>query len=141
MTRGEKLNILNRYCDNRTCGTDCFMQSICRDNYNDEDFTDEQLDFAMSHLCPNGDNSEDLINKPKHYNREGAMECIDEMILIFGIKNTITYCVMNAHKYRYRAADKNGVEDLSKSDWYYRKAKELMNECNVESWKDLMNIS
>ena len=73
MTRGEKLNILNRYCDNRTCGTDCFMQSICRDNYNDEDFTDEQLDFAMSHLCPTGDESEDLINKPKHYNREGAM--------------------------------------------------------------------
>lgn len=128
MTRGEKLNILNRYCDNRTCGTDCFMQSICRDNYNDEDFTDEQLDFAMSHLCPNGDESEDLINKPKHYNREGAMECIDEMQLIFGTEAVKHFCLCNAWKYRYRATEKNGDEDLAKSDFYIKKYKELCNE-------------
>lgn len=128
MTRGEKLNILNRYCDNRTCGTDCFMQSICRDNYNDEDFTDEQLDFAMSHLCPNGDESEDLINKPKHYNREGAMECIDEMQLIFGTEAVKHFCLCNAWKYRYRATEKNGDEDIAKSDFYIKKYKELCNE-------------
>ena len=128
MTRGEKLNILNRYCDNRTCGTDCFMQSICRDNYNDEDFTDEKLDFAMSHLCPNGDESEDLINKPKHYNREGAMECIDEMQLIFGTEAVKHFCLCNAWKYRYRATEKNGDEDLAKSDFYIKKYKELCNE-------------
>ena len=128
MTRGEKLNILNRYCDNRTCGTDCFMQSICRDNYNDEDFTDEQLDFAMSHLCPNGDESEDIINKPKHYNREGAMECIDEMHLIFGTEAVKHFCLCNAWKYRYRATEKNGDEDLAKSDFYIKKYKELCNE-------------
>lgn len=128
MTRGEKLNILNRYCDNRTCGTDCFMQSICRDNYNDEDFTDEQLDFAMSHLCPNGDESEDLINKPKHYNREGAMECIDEMQLIFGTEAVKHFCLCNTWKYRYRATEKNGDEDLAKSDFYIKKYKELCNE-------------
>lgn len=128
MTRGEKLNILNRYCDNRTCGTDCFMQSICRDNYNDEDFTDEQLDFAMSHLCPTGDESEDIINKPKHYNREGAMECIDEMQLIFGAEAVKHFCLCNAWKYRYRATEKNGDEDLAKSDFYIKKYKELCNE-------------
>lgn len=128
MTRGEKLNILNRYCDNRTCGTDCFMQSICRDNYNDEDFTDEQLDFAMSHLCPDGDESEDLINKPKHYNREGAMECIDEMQLIFGTEAVKHFCLCNAWKYRYRATEKNGDEDIAKSDFYIKKYKELCNE-------------
>ena len=128
MTRGEKLNILNRYCDNRTCGTDCFMQSICRDNYNDEDFTDEQLDFAMSYLCPNGDEPEDLINKPKHYNREGAMECIDEMQLIFGTEAVKHFCLCNAWKYRYRATEKNGDEDIAKSDFYIKKYKELCNE-------------
>lgn len=128
MTRGEKLNILNRYCDNRTCGTDCFMQSICRDNYNDEDFTDEQLDFAMSHLCPNGDESEDIINKPNHYNREGAMECIDEMQLIFGTEAVKHFCLCNAWKYRYRATEKNGDEDIAKSDFYIKKYKELCNE-------------
>lgn len=67
----------------------------------------------------------DVVNKPKHYNREGAMECIDEMILIFGLEETKSFCKLNAWKYRYRAADKNGEEDLKKSDWYLQKYKEL----------------
>lgn len=102
------------------------MQSICNDIYDDEDFTDEQLDFAMEKLCP--DEPEDIINKPKHYNREGAMECIDEMELIFGTEAVKHFCLCNAWKYRYRATDKNGDEDLAKSDFYIKKYKELCNE-------------
>lgn len=67
----------------------------------------------------------DNVNKPKHYNREGAMECINEMEMIFGREAVKTFCKLNAWKYRYRAADKNGEEDLRKSDWYLRKYKEL----------------
>ena len=26
----------------------------------------------------------DMVNHPPHYEREGAIECIDEMILVFG---------------------------------------------------------
>ncbi len=26
----------------------------------------------------------DMVNHPAHYNRDGAMECIDEMITVFG---------------------------------------------------------
>lgn len=60
----------------------------------------------------------EAVNHPKHYVREGAMECIDEMLLVFGKEAVMNFCLLNAWKYRYRAADKNGAEDLKKSDWY-----------------------
>jgi len=66
------------------------------------------------------------ISHPKHYNREGSMECIDEMLLIFGEEAVKNFCLCNVWKYRYRAADKNGKEDLEKSDWYMNKYQELM---------------
>lgn len=65
------------------------------------------------------------VNHPAHYNREGAMECIDEMILLFGVEETKSFCKLNAWKYRERAINKNGEEDLKKSDWYIAKYKEL----------------
>lgn len=68
---------------------------------------------------------EDKVNHPTHYNREDALECIDEMVLVFGKEAVKNFCVCNAWKYRYRAADKNGEEDLRKSDWYLKKYKEL----------------
>lgn len=67
----------------------------------------------------------EMVNHPRHYGRDGAMECIDEMLLIFGVEAVRHFCLLNAWKYRYRAADKNGVEDLKKSDWYLRKYAEL----------------
>lgn len=66
------------------------------------------------------------VDHPKHYNRPDAMECIDEMVLVFGKKAVASFCVCNAWKYRYRAADKGCAEDISKSDWYMRKYKELI---------------
>lgn len=69
--------------------------------------------------------TEDHVNHPKHYGREGAMECIDEMVLVFGKDAVMEFCLCNAWKYRYRAADKNGAEDLAKSDWYMKKYKQL----------------
>ena len=70
----------------------------------------------------------DVVNHPKHYCREGGMESIDEMVLIFGVEAVKNFCLCNVWKYRYRAADKNGEEDLKKSDWYMRKYKELCGE-------------
>lgn len=67
----------------------------------------------------------DNVSHPQHYNREGGMECLDEMILIFGKEVVKNFCLCNAWKYRYRAADKNGEEDLRKSDFYIAKYKEL----------------
>ena len=43
-------------------------------------------------------NKEDLekVDHPSHYNREGAMECINEMLLIFGKENVKAFCLLNA---------------------------------------------
>lgn len=67
----------------------------------------------------------EMINHPKHYSRDDAMECINEMILVFGVEATMNFCLLNAWKYRYRAADKNGIEDLKKSDWYMKLYQDL----------------
>jgi hypothetical protein len=53
------------------------------------------------------------------------MECIDEMIAVFGKTWVMHFCLCNVWKYRYRAGDKNGQEDLKKSDWYMKKYIEL----------------
>jgi hypothetical protein len=53
------------------------------------------------------------------------MECLDEMLMLYGAQEVATWCKLNAHKYRYRAADKNGKEDIAKSDFYMKKYKEL----------------
>ena len=70
----------------------------------------------------------DNVNHPAHYNRDGAMECIREMVVIFGYEATINFCNLNAWKYRYRSSEKNGAEDMAKSDWYVKKADELKAE-------------
>lgn len=72
----------------------------------------------------------DPVNHPVHYEREGAMECIDEMLLIFGKEAVMNFCLCNAWKYRYRASAKNGDEDYFKSDWYLRKYRELKEGVN-----------
>ena len=67
----------------------------------------------------------DIVNHPEHYCREGGMECIDEMLTLFGREVVKHFCLCNAWKYRYRSNAKNGEEDIKKSDWYIRKYKEL----------------
>lgn len=74
----------------------------------------------------------DSVNHPSHYNREGSMECIEEMILVFGKDAVMSFCLCNAWKYRYRAADKNGAEDLRKSDWYMNMYKQLKETADTE---------
>ena len=74
----------------------------------------------------NPDAKPNMVSHPRHYNREGAMECIDEMELIFGPEMTMHFCLGCVFKYRYRAGLKdNGYQDLEKSDWYMKKYKEL----------------
>lgn len=73
----------------------------------------------------------DNVSRPAHYTREGAMECIDEMLLVFGSAAVKDFCLLNAWKYRYRAAKKNGDEDMRKSDWYMAKYKELKDNLDI----------
>lgn len=71
---------------------------------------------------------EDIVNHPSHYTDGNGMECIDEMILVFGKEATAHFCLLNCWKYRHRAVYKNGIEDKHKSDWYMAKYKELKEE-------------
>lgn len=74
----------------------------------------------------------DNVNKPEHYTN-GGMECIDEMIMVFGPWAVMCFCVCNAWKYRRRAMYKNGEEDMQKSHWYMTKFKELKESAGRDS--------
>lgn len=65
----------------------------------------------------------DAVNHPAHY--QGAHECIDEMLALFGVEAVKGFCMCNVYKYRYRADRKNGSEDIAKADWYMSKLMEL----------------
>ena len=59
---------------------------------------------------------------PDHYKKECSLECIESMELIFGEKAILDFCICNAWKYIWRWKNKNGVEDLSKAEWYINRA-------------------
>ena len=92
-------------------------------------FDDPNYESAPSHYIPDDleVEKEDIINHPNHYTN-GGMECIDEMLLVFGRGVVANFCLCNAWKYRYRALSKNGQEDIDKSHWYIAKYKELIDE-------------
>lgn len=76
------------------------------------------------------------INHPEYYNSR-QRECIDEMVAIFGVNDTIAFCKLNAWKYRYRAGNKGDYdEDMKKADWYINKMIELQKSIfdNREVW-------
>jgi len=69
----------------------------------------------------------EFVNHPKHYNNYD-MEVIDMMTRLFGVHETISFCKLNAFKYRMRAGTKPGEsaeQDIRKEQWYLDKAKEL----------------
>lgn len=73
----------------------------------------------------------DMVNRPPHYNRENAIQCFEEFVMVFGEEAAMHACLFNVWKYRYRSGDKNGIEDIKKSDWYMAKYKELSQKINT----------
>lgn len=65
------------------------------------------------------------VDHPSHYNADGGIECIEEMILVFGKEAVASFCLCNVWKYRYRAITKGGEQDMKKADWYMAKWVEL----------------
>ena len=63
------------------------------------------------------------VDHPAHY--QGAFECIDEMVALFGVEAVKAFCRCNVYKYRYRADKKGGATDIAKAEWYMRKLMEL----------------
>lgn len=84
--------------------------------------------------CENTDKNDDvdMVNEPPHYTH--GMECIDEMLLVFGKEAVMNFCLCNVWKYRYRAPYKGDVEEnMEKSRWYLNKYKELKNSIIVSN--------
>ena len=61
----------------------------------------------------------DMVNHPSHYCQDGAMECIDEMVAVFGKTAVQHFCLLNVWKYRKRAVFKNGEEDMKKAEFEF----------------------
>ena len=94
---------------------DYYSIDLDDDTYYWDDDAFEPIDFAH-----------DPVNSPSHYTH-GGMECIDEMIALYGVEEVKSFCKLNVHKYRKRALYKNGEEDMKKSNWYMNKYVELKN--------------
>lgn len=134
MTTDEKRKFLEEFCDGECCHERCcpLFHTKC-----DWDIcTDIELDVLYKIATEDGKEQKeqkeptkatehDPVNHPSHYTN-GGMECIDEMILIFGETTVANFCICNVWKYRKRALYKNGEEDLKKADWYMAKYKELI---------------
>lgn len=138
MTVEEMAREVERYCDSRVlCGKDDFYPDDCPlykfvGDCFDDDVIERNYKLLVKEglIVPKGSNDKkanDNVNHPSHYNN-GGMECIDEMVLIFGKEATMHFCLCNAWKYRYRANAKNGQEDLDKAHWYIAKYKKLKEE-------------
>ena len=85
---------------------------------------------SMYDNVDNFDIDKDMVNNPSHY--EHGIECIDEMILLYGVVETMMFCKLNAHKYRKRAFEKGGKEDMDKSDWYMKEYAYLDSKSDIE---------
>ena len=133
MTLEEMDRELREYCYSMESCDNCTISSECRNCGGNFYFHENECEKAHDVLygskrSNNESKLSNTVDHPKHYNRKGGMECIDEMILVFGTQAVKYFCLCNAWKYRYRSGDKNGEEDISKSDWYLAKYKELCNE-------------
>ncbi len=123
--------MLDFYCRASSCDT-CPIKKSCDESGEvaSWEYAPDERALEAWRILMNPEEKEkpadDAVNHPSHYCRDGAMECIDEMILLFGEEETKSYCKLNAWKYRTRAPYKGNMEqDMKKSDWYIRKYKEL----------------
>ena len=90
-----------------------------------EDVIVENYKFLFGEPASEPVPENDSVNHPSHYCQEGSVECIDEMVAVFGRETVMHFCLLNVWKYRKRAVFKNGEEDLKKSDWDMKKYIEL----------------
>ena len=142
MTRKDKVDTLERYCDN--CGDTCDKCELKNmyDKETDEftgkyacafdDMDDDMLDKIYSWYkeidqatcentedsCCNKEPNIDMVNHPVHYT-QGGIECIDCIkSATVGKVGIEAFCVGNAIKYLFRYEEKNGIEDVKKARWY-----------------------
>lgn len=86
------------------------------DNCNHHGF-ESCYECKLSWLKEEAETQPDNVNAPAHYT-DSKYECIDEMVMLFGVEQVKAFCRCNAWKYRHRANLKNGAEDIAKADKY-----------------------
>mgnify|MGYP004694355395 CR=1 FL=1 len=121
MTREEKIETLENFCDKREkCAVDgdmCPIRSIVRDCGAWWDISNDGLDECLKAIGIT-DAKPDMVCHPPHYN-QGGIECIDAIKAATVNKRGIeAVCVANVIKYLFRYETKNGLEDVYKSRWY-----------------------
>lgn len=78
------------------------------------------IEEAMAYMGEQENLAEEVkenVKHPNHY-KNGKHDCIEEMVALFGVEVVKDFCKCNIYKYRYRASNKNGQEDLDKADFY-----------------------
>ncbi len=136
MTIEEKRQAIENYCRSKrlcTVGQDCPcpLYGMGGDCYKGVSDIGIEKRFKLVSYMPDYKGpketeaapEKETVNHPAHY--QGKHECIDEMIALFGVEAVKHFCMCNVYKYRFRAANKNGQEDLDKADWYMDKLMEL----------------
>ena len=83
--------------------------------------------------------SKNNVNHPEHY-KNGAYECIDVMLDVFGLEAVNHFCQLNAFKYLWRNEHKNGMEDIQKAIWYLKKIEELNEEGDMPTEGSKYNV-
>ena len=150
MTRKEKVDALERYCNNKygRCNKCELLKKYDKEtkDWTDAyacifgDMSDDMLDKCYDWLeeisptacendegdCCNKEPHVDMVNHPSHYT-QGGIECIDALKAATVSKTGIeAVCTANAIKYLWRYEEKNGIEDVKKARWYIdRLIKEL----------------
>lgn len=128
LTFEQKRKVINNFCKTNDTCYDCILyqtkEPCGRSDVIDRNYKILVDKGLIKEPTPTESNK---VDHPSHYTH--GMECIDEMILVFGKEAVKHFCLCNAWKYRKRAIHKNGEEDMNKSDWYLNKYKEL-NEVN-----------
>lgn len=123
MTIEEMNNIIDGYCETVNSCEECVIRELCSSVGGDFAKEGEIREAAYMLIKGRGLSNGNNVDHPAHY--QGKHECIDEMIALFGVEAVKHFCMCNVYKYRFRAANKNGQEDLDKADWYMDKLMEL----------------
>ena len=79
----------------------------------------EWKETKVAHEVFNGSIVDDKIN-PSHYKTD-TIECIDAIEAMLTPEEFIGYLRGSIMKYEWRYPNKNGVEDLNKSQWFKNK--------------------
>ena len=90
------------------------LRKVLLENGNSIYITIDEIMQEIIEKCV--ETSEEAVQHPKHY--QGKHECIEVMRAMFGDAAVMNFCKCNVFKYRFRASDKNGTEDIKKAEWY-----------------------